>query len=76
MKISIDILTYVPYSCYSVGKLTPVGVPILAKLCSAILEYVYSAPKLVREAEECLDHLHAIQRKRKSRKSKNNTKDS
>ena len=49
----------------TLGELTPNQVPILDKLCRAILEYVYSAPHLVKEAEEHLRLLRAAGRERK-----------
>lgn len=36
----------------TIGELTPGEIPILDNLCRAILEYVYSAPFLVEEAEK------------------------
>jgi hypothetical protein len=39
------------------GELTPAEIPILTKLCVAIVEYVYSAPHLATQAEECLNRL-------------------
>jgi hypothetical protein len=48
-----------------VGEFGPAEVPILDSLCRAILEYVYSAPHLVKQAEERLNHLRDEQRKKK-----------
>jgi hypothetical protein len=48
-----------------VGELGPAEVPILDSLCRAILEYVYSAPHLVKQAEERLNQLRSQQRKKK-----------
>lgn len=39
------------------GELTAAEVPVLDGLCRAILEYVYSAPSLAKQAEERLAHL-------------------
>lgn len=39
------------------GELTESEEPILSSLCSALLEYVYSAPYLVKQAEERLQKL-------------------
>lgn len=36
----------------TLGELTPAELPILDNLCRAILEYVYSAPFLAKEAED------------------------
>ena len=36
----------------TLGELTPGELPILENLCRAILEYVYTAPFLVEEAEK------------------------
>lgn len=41
----------------SLGNLTPKEIPILDNLCKAILEYVYTAPSLVEEAEQRLKAL-------------------
>jgi hypothetical protein len=41
----------------SLGKLTEAEIPILDDLCRAILEYVYSAPFLAKQAEDRLDYL-------------------
>lgn len=48
-----------------VGELSPAEVPILDSLCRAILEYVYSAPHLVKQAEERLNQLRLQQRSKK-----------
>lgn len=48
-----------------VGELGSAEVPILDSLCRAILEYVYSAPHLVQQAEERLNQLRSQQRKKK-----------
>lgn len=45
----------------TLGELTPAELPIMDKLCSAILEYVYSAPFLATQAETCLNHLKNCQ---------------
>jgi len=39
------------------GELTPAELPILDNLCKAIVEYVYSAPHLVKQAEQRLQAL-------------------
>jgi len=39
------------------GELTPEEVPVLDKLCRAILEYVYSLPALVSDADQCIDKI-------------------
>src|SRR5262249_50952308 len=41
----------------SLGALTPAEVPILDDLCRSLLEYVYSAPYLVQQAENRLKTL-------------------
>jgi hypothetical protein len=41
------------------GELTPEEVPILDHLCRAVLEYVYSLPALVDNAEKCLQDLQS-----------------
>ena len=41
----------------ALGELTPVELPILDNLCKAIVEYVYSAPFLVAQAEQRLQTL-------------------
>ena len=51
-----------------VGELSPAEVPILDSLCRAILEYVYSAPHLVEQAEARLNHLREQARKKKKKK--------
>lgn len=51
-----------------VGELGPAEIPILDSLCRAILEYVYSAPHLVKQAEERLNQLRDQQRKKKRTK--------
>lgn len=51
-----------------VGELGQAEIPILDSLCRAILEYVYSAPHLVKQAEERLNQLRDQQRKRKRTK--------
>lgn len=53
-----------------VGELSPAEVPILDSLCRAILEYVYSAPYLVKHAEEHLNHLREQERKKKKGKGR------
>jgi len=55
----------------SSGRLTSVEVPILDSLCHAILEYVYSAPYLVRQADARLQELRTRRRSAKGRSSKN-----
>jgi len=50
------------------GELSPAEVPILDSLCRGILEYVYSAPLLVKKAEESLTHLREQARKKKKKK--------
>jgi hypothetical protein len=47
------------------GELGPSEVPIADSLCRAILEYVYTAPRLVSDAEERLKQLRARQAKKK-----------
>jgi uncharacterized protein YbaR (Trm112 family) len=49
-----------------VGELTDAEIPILANLCRAILEYVYSAPYLVQQADRSLEE--ARRRERAKRK--------
>jgi hypothetical protein len=39
------------------GNLTPAEVPILHELCRAILEYVYTAPELMRKVQVRIDKL-------------------
>ena len=39
------------------GELTPAEIPILDSLSRAVLEYVYSAPELVRNAEQRLSRV-------------------
>jgi len=41
----------------ALGELTPVELPILDNLCKALVEYVYSAPYLVAQAEQRLQAL-------------------
>jgi hypothetical protein len=41
------------------GELTGAELPVLDNLTRAILEYVYTAPELVKEAEDCLSRLKA-----------------
>jgi len=41
----------------ALGELTPAELPIMDSLCRAILEYVYSAPSLAKQAETRLDEL-------------------
>ena len=41
----------------SLGELTEQEIPILDNLCRAILEYVYSAPSLVKQAQEILERI-------------------
>lgn len=53
-----------------IGELGPEEVPILDSLCRAILEYVYSAPNLVKQAEERLNQLRSRQRTKKKNESK------
>jgi len=50
-----------------IGELSEKEVPIVAALCTAILEYIYSAPFLATIAE---DKLNAIKTKSKATKSK------
>ena len=47
------------------GELTPAEIPILDSLSRAVLEYVYSAPELVRTAEERLARVRGSKRPRK-----------
>jgi hypothetical protein len=44
----------------SLGKLTKTEAPILDDLCKAILEYVYSAPFLAKQAEDRLEQLKKV----------------
>lgn len=53
-----------------IGELTGEEVPILDSLCRAILEYVYSAPHLVEQAEERLRHVRKKPRRERATKSK------
>ena len=39
------------------GELTPEEMPVLEQLCRALLEYVYSMPALLDQAQLCLDQL-------------------
>jgi hypothetical protein len=39
------------------GELTPIEVPVLEDLCRAILEYVYTAPALIRQVQSRIDSL-------------------
>jgi len=41
----------------TLGELTAVELPILDRLCRAILEYVYSAPYIANQAENCFQQL-------------------
>ncbi len=41
----------------TLGELTPAELPILDRLCRAILEYVYSAPYIAQQAETCFQRL-------------------
>lgn len=41
----------------TLGELTGAELPILDRLCRAILEYVYSAPYIAQQAETCLQQL-------------------
>lgn len=54
----------------TLGELTPDEIPILDRLCRALLEYLYSAPYLIQEAEERLQHVRAAQRRTKKDKEK------
>jgi len=49
----------------SLGELTPAELPVLDGLCKAVLEYVYSAPFLVGQAEGRLSKLQGARRKRR-----------
>ena len=51
-----------------VGELTKAEIPILDSLCKAILEYIYSAPELLRETEQRLQVLRARERRMKGRR--------
>jgi len=44
------------------GELTAKEAPLLDDLCRAILEYVYSAPYLVKKAEEKLQELKKVKK--------------
>lgn len=57
-----------------IGALTDAEVPILDSLSRAILEYVYSAPHLVNEADQRLEALRKAQRARKKTKKKTKKK--
>lgn len=46
----------------SLGELTPNELPILDNLCKAILEYVYTAPSLIAEAEQRVKALKSKRR--------------
>ena len=50
----------------SLGKLTEAEIPILDDLCKAILEYVYSASFLAKQAEDRLDHLKKANQAKKA----------
>ena len=52
----------------TLGELTKSEVPILENLCKAILEYVYSAPFLAQQAEDCLLQLQ-IKKDKKNQKT-------
>jgi hypothetical protein len=52
----------------TLGELTPGEIPILDNLCRAILEYVYSAPYLVAQAEKRVEALKKSANKRKVKK--------
>lgn len=52
----------------TLGELTPGEIPILDNLCRAILEYVYSAPYLVAQAEKRVEALKKSVNKRKVKK--------
>lgn len=39
------------------GELTPIEVPVLEDLCRALLEYVYTAPALIRQVQSRIDSL-------------------
>ena len=41
----------------ALGELTNAELPIMDRLCRAILEYVYSAPYIARQAESCFRQL-------------------
>ena len=47
----------------SLGELTSAELPVLDGLCRAVLEYVYSAPFLARQAEERLLKLRGVRKK-------------
>jgi hypothetical protein len=39
------------------GDLTPAEVPVLDALCRAVLEYIYTAPKLIEQVEKRIEDL-------------------
>jgi hypothetical protein len=45
------------------GELTTEEIPILDSLCKAILEYVYTAPRLINQVEKHIQNLKAIKKK-------------
>jgi len=51
---------------FSVGKLTPKDIPIMEKLTKVILEYVYSAPFIMKQAEKAVKKVNG--EKKTSRK--------
>ncbi|HEY3761956.1 MAG TPA: DUF4145 domain-containing protein [Verrucomicrobiae bacterium] len=53
---------------FNKGKLTPKEIPIMEKLTKVILEYVYSAPYIMKQAEKTISKLD--NKKLKKRKSK------
>ncbi len=55
----------------SAGELTIAEVPILEDLCRAVLEYVYTAPKLIRQVEQRIEE----RKQSKAKKSKSKLND-
>lgn len=56
-----------------VGELTAGDVPILESLCRAILEYVYSAPHLLKQAADRLQKVRKGQRSKEKQRPKEGT---
>jgi hypothetical protein len=53
-----------------VGELTDAEIPIQANLCRAILEYVYSAPYLVQQADRSLEEARRRERAKRKQPTK------
>jgi Domain of unknown function (DUF4145) len=47
---------------FSVGKLTPKDIPIMEKLTKVILEYVYVAPFIMKEAEKAVNKANGVRK--------------